>query len=225
MIANSTDVENSFRDDKLVLLCFSHLRWGFVFQRPQHLMSRFNESFKVIYWEEPKFRPGIAPLLDLRTCEQNGVSIATPHLPDNMSEAQQDVALRALLDTLMMPIKQPLIRWYYTPMMLGLSRHVDASAVIYDCMDELSAFQFAPPMLVEREAQLFEDADVVFTGGRSLYEAKRDKHMSVHCFPSSVDHAHFARARGSVKHLADQADIAGPRFGYFGVRTNGSISI
>ena len=217
MIANSTDVENSFRDDKLVLLCFSHLRWGFVFQRPQHLMSRFNESFKVIYWEEPKFRPGIAPLLDLRTCEQTGVSIATPHLPDNMSEAQQDVALRALLDTLTMTIEQPFIRWYYTPMMLGFSRHLDASAVVYDCMDELSAFQFAPPMLVEREVQLFEDADVVFTGGRSLYEAKRDKHMSVHCFPSSVDHDHFARARGDVQHLADQADIAGPRFGYFGV--------
>jgi UDP-galactopyranose mutase len=205
------------REPNSVLLCFSHLRWSFVFQRPQHLMSRFAQSHKVLYWEEPVYRAGIAPLLDLQTCNRTGVTVATPQLPENLTEGQQTTALRALLDSLVASMKGPIIRWYYTPMMLPFSKHIDTTAVVYDCMDELSAFKFAPPALLQREIELIEEADLVFTGGRSLYEAKRDRHASVHCFPSSVDRDHFARARNDVIEPADQAAIGRPRLGYFGV--------
>jgi UDP-galactopyranose mutase len=200
-----------------VLICFSHLRWSFVLQRPQHIMSRFARTHRVIYWEEPKYHAGISPLLDLQTCSKSGITIATPQLSENMTEAQQFVALRALLDNLLASTHEPVVRWYYTPMMLPFSRHIDALAVVYDCMDELSAFKFAPASLLERETELLDEADLVFTGGRSLYEAKRGRHESVHCFPSSVDCDHFARARTKLIDPADQAMIGRPRLGYFGV--------
>lgn len=205
------------RKNKPMLVCFSHLRWGFVFQRPQHLMARFTKTHNVIFWEEAQFRPGIAPLLDVRTCDRTGVTVATPQLAEGMSEAQQAVALRRLLDTMMSKHADPVIRWYYTPMMLPFSRHLKTAAVIYDCMDELSAFAFAPPELLARETELFEEADLVFTGGQSLFAAKRDRHPAVHCFPSSVDKDHFAIAATGAVEPADQSGIGRPRLGYYGV--------
>jgi UDP-galactopyranose mutase len=143
--------------------------------------------------------------------------VATPNLPEEFSENQRQIALRSMLDTLIGPTTRSITRWYYTPMMLPLSRHIKAEAVVYDCMDELSAFKFADPMLVRFEADLFSEADVVFTGGQSLYEAKRDRHHSVHCFPSSVDIDHFAQARRDIKEPSDQSSISGPKLGYYGV--------
>src|SRR4029079_7436744 len=86
------------------------------------------------------------------------------------------------------------INWLYTAMALPLARAVAADVTVYDCMDELSAFLHAPPELLDRERELLGRADLVFTGGPSLYRAKRNRHPRVHCFPSSVDVAHFAHA-------------------------------
>jgi UDP-galactopyranose mutase len=109
------------------------------------------------------------------------------------------------------------VLWYYTPMALPLGRHLKPRAVIYDCMDELSAFLGAPPELLQREADLLRQADLVFTGGPSLYRAKKDRHPNVYCFPSSVDAAHFGQARAPLDEPDDQRGLAHPRLGYFGV--------
>jgi UDP-galactopyranose mutase len=200
------------------VVCFSHLRWDFVFQRPQHLMTRLAQGRTVLFLEEPVWQPpGTAPRLEARECPASGVVIAVPHLPDGIEDS--DTATRTLLEELLAErrIEKPIL-WYYTPMMLPLSRHLDRTMTVYDCMDELSNFRFAPPEMLAREAELLRRADVVFTGGYSLYEAKRGRHPNIHPFPSSVDRAHF----GSARHLPrdvmpDQAPIAGPRLGYFGV--------
>ncbi|MEO6340444.1 MAG: UDP-galactopyranose mutase, partial [Caulobacteraceae bacterium] len=115
-------------------------------------------------------------------------------------------------------IERPVL-WYYTPMMLKFSRHLaeHAATVVYDCMDELSNFKFAPQELRDLERELVGLADVVFTGGYSLYEAKRGWHLNIHPFPSSVDRAHFAQARGAKGEPADQAGISHPRLGFYGV--------
>ena len=217
MLMNASDGNTIKRDSKPVLLCFSHLRWNFVFQRPQHLMSRFAKMYDVFYWEEPNYSFDTRAKLDLTVCGSTGVTIATPILPEGLTEVQQEAALRGLLDSLALPSTEQLIRWYYTPMMLPFSRHLAASAVVYDCMDELSAFRFAPPALLEREAELIDTADLVFTGGKSLYEAKRGRHHAVHCFPSSVDVGHFKAARTPAQDPDDQAAIGFPRLGYYGV--------
>jgi UDP-galactopyranose mutase len=200
------------------LICFSHLRWNFVFQRPQHLMSRFAAERRVIFWEEPEDAlPGCEPALGVRTCAETGVVVVTPSLPEGMEEAERERVLEALLDGFLAGEQGPFVRWYYTPMMLPFSRRIEAAATVYDCMDELANFRFAPARLLALESELFDAADVVFTGGYSLYEAKRGRHPNVHPFPSSVDRDHFARARAIDCDPDDQAIAPRPRFGYYGV--------
>jgi UDP-galactopyranose mutase len=201
-----------------VLICFSHLRWDFVFQRPQHLMTRFAKGRRVLYWEEPvSAAPGAPASLDERVCQKSGVVVLTPHIPDHIQGEDRTAALRALLDGHLSQVKGDLVRWYYTPMMLPFSRQLEAVCTVYDCMDELKNFRFAPPELAGLEKELLAAADVVFTGGYSLYEAKRGDHGNIHPFPSSVDRAHFEQARRIAVDPEDQIDLPRPRLGFYGV--------
>ncbi|HEX8626272.1 MAG TPA: UDP-galactopyranose mutase [Allosphingosinicella sp.] len=200
------------------LICFSHLRWNFVFQRPQHLMSRFAEAGRVIFWEEPEAALAeMEPALGVRTCAETGVIVVTPSLPETLSADERESTLKTLLDSYLAGEQGPLVRWYYTPMMLPFSRHVEAACTVYDCMDELANFRFAPPELLGLERELLAGADVVFTGGYSLYEAKKGLHPNIHPFPSSVDRAHFGRARAVDAAPDDQGSLPRPRFGFYGV--------
>ncbi|GAB3481069.1 glycosyltransferase family 1 protein [Azotobacter salinestris] len=202
--------------DAPTLLCLSHLRWSFVYQRPQHLMARFARDWRVLFFEEPMADAGGEPWLESR--HEEGVQVLVPHLPADCRGPAAAAALRRLLDEhLAAQRPRRLILWYYTPMALAYSDHLTAEAVVYDCMDELSAFRGAPPELVEREAELLARADLLFTGGYSLWEAKRQRHANAHPFPSSVDIAHFAAARTPQADPPDQATLARPRLGFYGV--------
>ena len=203
------------------LICLSHLRWDFVYQRPQHLMSRFARDRRVFFFEEPVFFDPISedgPVrLDVSE-RPGGVRVAVPRLPHGLPPEEVEAAQRDLLQGMLADHGvSDYVLWYYTPMALGFSAGLEPAAVIYDCMDELSLFRGAPPALLERERRLLELADLVFTGGQSLYEAKRERHPSVHAFPSSIDAEHFGRARRPAPEPADQAAIPRPRLGYFGV--------
>ena len=198
------------------LLCFSHLRWNFVFQRPQHLMTRCAAERRVYFIEEPIWDDSSSPRLHLEAVD--GVTVVTPHVPHGLDDERLVSTQRRLLDDLIDQEQiTDFVAWYYTPMLLAFSDHLAPLATIYDCMDELSAFHGAPPALKAREAELMARADLMLTGGQSLYEAKRDQHRNIHPFPSSVDVAHFSRARRTVAEPRDQAPIARPRLGFFGV--------
>lgn len=196
------------------LLCLSHLRWGFVYQRPQHLMSRFAKHFHVLFWEEPLLSQKGISWLEQRD-QSGGVTVLIPHV---QPDVEPDQAQRRLLDAyLAAHAPTELILWYFTPMSLAFTEHLSASVNIFDCMDELSAFKGAPADLLEKEQRLMQRADVVFTGGYSLWEAKRAQHPNVHAMPSSVDIEHFGQARLSLLEPADQWEIPHPRLGFFGV--------
>jgi UDP-galactopyranose mutase len=198
------------------LVCLSHLRWDFVYQRPQHLMSRFARDRRVFFVEEPLFDGG-EPRIEVME-RSGGVRVAVPHLPAGMGPAEAEAAQAELLRGLLEEQGASLyVLWYYTPMAVSFTAELDPLAVVYDCMDELSLFRGAPPHLIERERRLLSIADLVFTGGQSLYEAKRDRHASVHAFPSSIDLQHFQAARSPLPEPADQAGLGRPRLGYFGV--------
>ena len=201
------------------LLCFSHLRWNFVFQRPQHLMCRFAREMDVIYWEEPvDIGRGETPYLQVREAQNAPkVRLVVPHLPQGMPDDAREATLKRLLDAHVASIRGTLIAWYYTPMMLPFSRDLAADVTVFDAMDELSKFKFAPTKLLDLEQELIDLADVVFTGGSSLYEAKKHRHDNIHCFPSSVDRAHFCKARARSFEPADQEDLPRPRLGFYGV--------
>ena len=210
------DQEVCVRD---MLLCFSHLRWEFVFQRPQHLMMRFAKDRPVAFWEEPiDCGKGVPATLHVRPAPgAANVTLITPKIPLSLSERAQEIILKNLLDLFVAARPGRVIRWYYTPMMLPFSRHLEAELTVYDCMDELSAFRFAPPRLLDLEDELIKAADLVFTGGYSLFEAKKARHANTHPFPSSVDPAHFHKARRAQADPADQAHLPRPRLGYYGV--------
>ena len=201
------------------LVCFSHLRWNFVFQRPQHLMSRFAREMDVIFWEEPvDVGPRETAFLQVREAEDTpGVRVIVPHLPQGMPNDAREASLQRLLEAHLAHVRGPLIAWYYTPMMLTFSRDIDPDLTVFDAMDELSKFKFAPVKLLQLEQELIDRSDIVFTGGSSLFEAKKDRHDNVHCFPSSVDRAHFMKARVRGFEPADQEDLPRPRLGFYGV--------
>ncbi|HMF55351.1 MAG TPA: glycosyltransferase family 1 protein [Pyrinomonadaceae bacterium] len=199
------------------LICLSHLRWDFVYQRPQHLLSRFARDRRVFFFEEPVYEDGPMRLdVSQRDC---GVYIVVPRLPKNsLRDEELDTVLLGMIDNLFMEYEiNEHVLWYYTPMAVGWTQHLKPLAVVYDCMDELSAFKFAPRELKAREAELFNRADLVFTGGMSLYEAKRNQHSNVFPFPSSIDAMHFAQARSIRDEPEDQSTIPHPRLGFFGV--------
>jgi glycosyltransferase involved in cell wall biosynthesis len=198
------------------VVCLSHLRWDFVFQRPQHLMTRWARSHRVFFVEEPIDSEGPARL-DVHT-RQQGVQVVVPRFP--LSIARPDAAsLQAQLLRRFFERNHisDYLLWYYTPMAVEFTREMTPRAVVYDCMDELSAFAGAPAEIPLRERELLRRAQVVFTGGLALYEHKRNCHENVHPFPSSVDVAHFARARVRQADPADQRYIPHPRLGFFGV--------
>jgi glycosyltransferase involved in cell wall biosynthesis len=196
------------------IVCLSHLRWNFVYQRPQHLMTRYGRTRRVFFVEEPVTTQEGPPRYDVKEVAP-GVRTLTPLLPPGTDWL---VAQRDLLDHMLFDfeIEQPVL-WYYTPMALPFSEHVDATLVAYDCMDELSAFRGAPPRMLALESRLLDRADVVFTGGSSLYQAKRHRHPNVYEVPSSVDVAHFGRAREPLTEPEDQRSLRRPRLGFFGV--------
>ena len=206
------------------LMVYCHLRWDFVFQRPQHLLSRLARIWPVVFIEEPMRCDGEAWLE--RSSPAPGVEVLRPHTPVDAPGFHDDqlsvlepliagwLASEGIVDT---------VAWFYTPMALPLLNAVAPRAVIYDCMDELSAFRNAPRQMRQRETALLKRADLVLTGGPSLYEAKRHQHDHVMCLPSAVDAGHYARAHaladGKRVHRAAelQSNIASPRLGFFGV--------
>jgi len=200
------------------IVCFSHLRWNFVFQRPQQILSRFARLARIFFFEEPVFHPGNTwELLSEEVAP--GIRVATPHLPEHLSAGNCAEATRFLLTQLIHEHGlQDYIAWYYTPLALRFTRHLKAGLTVYDCMDELSAFSGASPELQLREPELLQRADLIFAGGQSLYEAKSRLHANVHAFPSSVDVEHFQPARDkSLPAAHDLGDLVRPRIGWFGV--------
>ncbi len=199
------------------LVCFCHLRWDFVYQRPQHLMSRFAKQFRTFFIQEPIFHDA-EDALEVKLTKEN-IWIVTPQLNSDDTDTQSVITRqKQLMSALFTKNKiENFIAWYYTPMALKISSHLKPQLVVYDCMDELSAFKFAPAELKIMEAELFSKAQVVFTGGQSLYEAKKCAHQNIYPFPSSIDKDHFAKGRKKLKGPFDQQLIPHLRFGFYGV--------
>src|SRR5262245_34512709 len=193
------------------LLCLSHLRWEFVYQRPQHLMSRAAQAYEVYFFEEPIFEAGGSPRLVV-TRHPSNVTVAVPVLRAGCSPRQWARSQRRLLDGLLAAVAPDrVLAWYYTPFALTFSCHIASALCVYDNLAEPAGFLGAPPELAVLERELLLKADIVFTGGQSLYDAKLRRHRNIHLFPSSVDASHFGQARLSMPEPSDQSAIMRPR--------------
>lgn len=188
-----------------------------MYQRPQHLMSRFAKNSRVFIVEEPVFDSDKSFLEKIN--KSDNLQILVPHLTAGLPEEENINEQQLLLSSWFLAAGiEEYIAWYYTAMSLPLASALPAPVLtVYDCMDELSAFKNAPASMKENERKLLEQADIVFTGGYSLYEAKKHLHHNIHAFPSSIDKSHFSKARNITSEPADQAAIPHPRIGFFGV--------
>lgn len=189
------------------MIVFCHLRWDFVYQRPQHLISRLSNQYKILVVEEPvgksENRPEIIEI-------SPSLHILKPQI-DHLDE------LGTFLKKILKDSKY-LVGWFYSAAFVSVLNNYDFDTVVYDCMDELTLFKGASLELLAQENSLLSAADIVFTGGKSLYESKKQKHHNVFCFPSSVDVAHFsASAADSIVKPADLVHINSPIIGYYGV--------
>lgn len=196
------------------LLVFSHLRWDFMFQRPQHLLSRQAKTRRVFYFEGPVFGMTEIPRLHLRETSEN-VLVVIPYLPTNIDPDKMEVALADLVDELI--YEEELIEyttWYYSPKALTFSRHLDPKAVIFDYLDQLS---YSGEHFEVEESELMQRADIVFSSGQSLYETKKHAHHNIHFMPSGLDYAHFSQGRSKLVEPDDQINIPRPRVGFYGV--------
>jgi UDP-galactopyranose mutase len=210
-----------------------HLRWDFVWQRPQHIFSRLSKSHPVLFLEDAApLPPGETEPRFALTRVSETMTIARPLLKAHVGDPEKDAetdrengpAWERLLDTTVTQLKTTdpawgrIVHWIYSPAAVGARHRYDPVAVAYDCMDELANFKDAPPGLKEKEAELMGAADVVFTGGPSMYAARRDIHPNFHQFNSGVDAEHFGRARADETPVpGDMAELPRPRLLYYGV--------
>lgn len=200
---------------------FSQLRWDFVYQRPQHLIARMTKEYRTFYFEEPEDIGNYnsnenTPANYHHYISEEGVNVIVPLLKAG------DMDSAPLLEKIVKQVHQDFsieqdIFWYYTPMAMEYTSFFNPKITIYDCMDQLAAFKYAPQNLISLEKELFKKADLIFTGGKSLYKAKKEHHDFVHCFPSSIDQSHFKRAAADLPDPEDQKDIPHPRAGFYGV--------
>lgn len=191
------------------MLVFCHLRWDYVYQRPQHLLTRLAKDYRILVVEEPVGSNGTSKKnFDVQTVHVN-VDVCRP--PVNSTEEIGPYLKRHL------HCRNYQIGWFYSAAFISVLEHLEFETVVYDCMDELSLFKGASPKLIGQEESLLSAADIVYTGGKSLYESKKLKHHNVHCFPSSVDVKHFSGNSQPAAKPADLAAIPHPIIGYYGV--------
>lgn len=191
------------------MVVFCHLRWQFVYQRPQHLISRMSKNRKVLLIEEP---------IGYENGKENTANLMI--INDNLHILQPRVqSIEAIAKLLPQFIKnnQVSIGWFYSASFSALLDSFKFETIVYDCMDELTLFKGAPEHLIHQEKYLMANADIVFTGGKSLYESKKQNHPNVYCFPSSVDESHFAQALNGIEIPKDISNLQAPVVGYFGV--------
>ncbi len=192
------------------MIVFCHLRWDFVYQRPQHLISRLAKDYKILVVEEPQPTRlnGNSPL---------EVREITPNIHVFRPPVQSIESIGTFLKKHLKKQTFP-VGWFYSAAFVPVLDHLDFETVVYDCMDELSLFKGASEKLISQEEQLLAAADIVYTGGKSLYESKKQKHHNVYCFPSSVDIEHFAcESTTTFSVPEDLKNIESPIVGYYGV--------
>jgi glycosyltransferase involved in cell wall biosynthesis len=202
------------------LVVFSHLRWGTLVRRPQHLLTRLAREFRVFFIEEPVRHDGPPGLA--RSMPAPGVEVLTPRTQagaDGFHDDQRPV-LGALLADFVAErhLDEPFV-WLTTPMALPLAADLEPRAVIYDCADDFAHRGGASRELLQREEALLKAADVVLTASPSLHAALKAAHPNLHCLPNGVDAAHFARPQPHRLECAAaralHEGLARPRLGCF----------
>ncbi len=209
------------------IVVHSHLGWDWVWQRPQQFHSRLSQRHRVLFVEGPVPRPGLAAARSSirEVADYPNLLVVQMEMPaERWSDGDWvDKERRRLLQSILSgPLGSDFanpVQWFYDPMAVtAFAGHLNESAIVYDCMDQLSQFRDAPAELVRRERELLALADVVFAGGPKIWKEKRQQNANCYSFGCGVDAAHFGKAAAAATIVpADIAALPGPVYGYIGV--------
>ncbi|MDB6116767.1 MAG: glycosyltransferase [Verrucomicrobiaceae bacterium] len=209
------------------IIVHSHLHWDWVWQRPQQFLSRMSARHPVLFVQEPTAVPDLtAPRARVRDAEKHpNITVLDLEFPASLKanrEACDDAQYRLVREALSGPLGRKFqrpVQWFYDPMaVVPFGGKMEARAVVYDCMDQLSHFRGAPPELIRREQELLKLANVVFAGGPKIHNAKSPYNPNCHCYGCGVDVEHFGRAAAASTTIPEDLQaLPGPRLGYFGV--------
>lgn len=189
------------------MIVFCHLRWQFVYQRPQHVIERLSHHLKVLFVEEPLPNSTSHSSGNLIVVNDN-LHILQPNVEDVKSIAK---ILPEYVNNKSIPFG-----WFYSASFSPLLEELNFQTVVYDCMDEPSLIKGDSQELLNQEEYLMSHADIIFTNVQSLFESKKQHHPNVHLFPGSVDKTHFNKAWNSST-PEDIAHIQSPIVGYYGI--------
>lgn len=225
IVEQDTNRTERFSEKAYGIIAFSHLRWNFVWQRPQQFLSRFARHHPILFIEEPEYNlePGEAPRIQLDEVADN-ITVGKVQLAHDFDRDRHAKVFPALAREMVERVNtngafdHPLL-WFYNPMDAAWAiDSFDERGIVYDCMDELSQFKFAPANLVENEQKLIDAADVVFTGGYELWLRKSRQHPNAHFFGCGVEYDHFAKAQQDETEIPEDVErIRHPIIGWFGV--------
>ncbi len=209
------------------IIVHCHLGWDWVWQRPQQFISRLSARHAVLFVETLAPDPQLAaPLARFRTADNfPNITILSLQFPTwrwnngHYVDAERQRLVQEFVASRPGNPFEHAVQWFYDPMAAtAFQGHMGEILTVYDCMDELSKFRGAPPDILQREAKLLMRADVVFTGGRKLFEAKSRYHDNCHFYGCGVDEEHFGQARQNSTQIPPQlAPLSKPVLGYFGV--------
>ncbi len=197
------------------IVCFSDISWNVKFQRPHQLFSQAKRINIIIFIEKPLLQRSGKPNHFISRVSDN-ILILTPVITDEDPESTIHETVEQLLtEKLKSHNTTEYICWYYSPKAINYSQKLTPKLIIFDCMDECCGYEGADTEVNESEKKLLEVTDLVFTGGRSLCNAKKLLHKNVHLFPDSIDYERF---NGNTKQ-AKKNIIKKPaaKIGYFGV--------
>lgn len=218
---------NGSFDPNYPIIVHCHLCWDWVWQRPQQFLSRLSAHHKILFVETVGPDPELSSAVARFWTAVNfpNITILRLQFPTwRWSDgAFVDRERRRLVKEFIAgpgagQFENP-VQWFYDPMAVpSFLGQMNEIGVVYDCMDELSKFRGAPPQIKTRERKLLREADVVFAGGRKLWESKKLQNENCHFYGCGVDVTHFGKAREAQTNIPeDIVSLKKPILGYFGV--------
>lgn len=170
------------------ILVFSHLQWALKKHRPCHLMSRFAKNRRIFFVEDPISENVKSSHLQIAFDEE--VKIITPHLREDLKPEKARIELRNLINELLVLERiQDFTAWYYTPLALPYTRHLNPSVIVFDHLEQPLSNPGAHPELDLLETELLDCADIVFTESTESLHQFQGPQPHIHILPNGTDTA------------------------------------
>ncbi len=203
------------------VICISTSPWGFMFQRPQQLMTLFSEDFKIGYINPPvTSKPALSYEEVIRKYTDiinPNLIVLKPRIPKILNHSAASRYYVELLKNFSLEFGfKDIILWICLPQFEYLCGQLDEKLVIYDCQDDYASFSWTPDTTREYDQRLTEKADIVITVSGPMQKTKKKINPLSFLVPNGCDLQHFNSATKILGIPTDILNIRKPRVGFVG---------